>query len=175
LKQTHHQELQTALTLLAGLEREALRTHVEECAECAGMLGEVCSAVGLLCPASPRPMDPARSEQVRARLLARAREDAHRRAAARQAESAARARPGVLGAAGWLTAAGLASLLLTHHAFHRPLALGWLAAAGLGIALFGAAAYIFIQRRRAATLRDRVAVLERALAHLRAAAAPGGG
>ncbi|HEV2148045.1 MAG TPA: hypothetical protein VGR37_11635, partial [Longimicrobiaceae bacterium] len=79
------------------------------------------------------------------------------------------------GAAGWLVAAGLASLLLTHHTFHQPLAFGWVVASVLGIALFAIALYVAAERRRSATLRERLAALEAELARVRAHALGGEG
>lgn len=56
------------------------------------------------------------------------------------------------GAAGWLVAAGMASLLLTHHSFHRPLDLGWLAASALGVVALVLGYQVYSLRKR---LRDR--------------------
>lgn len=153
----HHRTFQAVRAALEGPEREAVLAHLAGCEECAHALAGLCAQVAPAPGLRVRPMEPVRSERVRARLLARAREERHRGG-----------RGALAAAGGWLVAAGIATLLLTHHAFHRPLSMGWVAAALLGIALFGAGVYIVVQRRRLAALR-------RELEHHRAPSPPGEG
>jgi len=76
-----HEDVQAALAAealdaLDGAERRALLEHLEGCAECRRELAELREAAGALAHAAPyQPMEPARSDRVRARLLARARAD----------------------------------------------------------------------------------------------------
>ncbi|HEU4880788.1 MAG TPA: anti-sigma factor [Longimicrobium sp.] len=76
-----HEELYDALAAeavdaLDGEERERLLEHLAGCASCSAELESLRAAAALLAySAAPRPMDPARSDRVRARLLARAAED----------------------------------------------------------------------------------------------------
>jgi hypothetical protein len=60
-----------------------------------------------------------------------------------------------------MVAAGLAGVLLIHHAIHRPLAYGWLAAGALMIALVAVGGYARVQRGRVLALRARLTVVER--------------
>jgi hypothetical protein len=57
---------------------------------------------------------------------------------------------------GWAVAAGLASLLLTHHSFHAPLSFGWITAAVLGIVVVGLGIYISVLRDRLRTAKDPI-------------------
>lgn len=156
-----HRQVQAALSALSGPEGDALLAHLRECDSCAASLARVQDALlaALYLP-PPRPMDATRQEEVRARLLARAGEAAH-------AASRSPRLPLAGAAGGWLAAAGLATLLLTHHSFHRPLGFGWVAASLLGAALFGAALYLFAERRRYRTLATRLAALEAELTRVR--------
>lgn len=62
-----------ALDALSGPEREALLVHVAECETCACELAELREAAGALAYAAPPALpERARSEWLRARLLARA-------------------------------------------------------------------------------------------------------
>lgn len=76
-----HEDVQAALAAealdaLDGQERRTLLDHLESCAECRRELAELREAAGAMAHAAPfRPMEPARSDRVRARLLARARAD----------------------------------------------------------------------------------------------------
>lgn len=146
-----HEQLQAALSAealgaLAGPEREALLAHLERCGACRERLEELREAVGALAYAAPPAhLDPERSARIRARLLARARRGGGRSGIGR-----------ITAASGWLVAAGLAALLLTHHSFHRPLSLGWVAAAVLGIVLFLVGLYAVAQRREVSALRERL-------------------
>lgn len=148
-----HEELRgllaaEALDALDGAERQELLAHLEGCAECRAELAELRDAAGAMAYAAPPArLDPARSARVRARLLVRAAADG--RAAPRRWR-------GLTTGLGWATAAGLATLLLTHHSFHRPLNLGWVAAAALGVALFLVGGYAAAQRRELRVLRKRL-------------------
>ncbi len=166
-----HRQVQAALAALAGPDGDALLAHAQSCAECSRALAGVQDALlaALYLP-PPRSLDAGRSDEVRERLLGRA-------AGAAPARSVAPAprRPLALvgGAGGWLVAAGLATILLTHHSFHRPLQFGWIVASALGAALFGAALYLLGERRRSVYLRERLAALELELARIRAHALGG--
>lgn len=76
-----HEELYDALAAeavdaLDGEERERLLAHLAGCAQCSAELRSLRESAALLAFAAPvRPMDPARSAGVRARLLAKAAED----------------------------------------------------------------------------------------------------
>jgi hypothetical protein len=76
-----HEELYDALAAeavdaLDGEERERLLAHLAGCARCGAELRSLRESAALLAFAAPvRPMDPARSAAVRARLLAKAAED----------------------------------------------------------------------------------------------------
>jgi hypothetical protein len=76
-----HEEFHDALAAeavdaLDGEERERLLEHLAGCASCSAELETLRASAALLAFAAPtRPMDPARSDRVRARLLARAAED----------------------------------------------------------------------------------------------------
>nr|MBA2670750.1 hypothetical protein [Gemmatimonadota bacterium] len=66
---------------------------------------------------------------------------------------------GLWASAGWLVAAGLATLLFTHHSFHRPLALGWGLSGVLALTCFGLVLYVTylrsqLNRMRAGGLPD---------------------
>jgi hypothetical protein len=65
-----------AVDALDGQERERLLEHLAGCASCSAELEALRAAAGLLAFSAPvRPMEPARSAALRARLLARAAED----------------------------------------------------------------------------------------------------
>ncbi|HEY0016740.1 MAG TPA: anti-sigma factor [Longimicrobium sp.] len=76
-----HEELYDALAAeavdaLDGEERERLLAHLAGCARCSAELHSLRESAALLAFAAPaRPMEPARSAGVRARLLAKAAED----------------------------------------------------------------------------------------------------
>ena len=136
-------------------ESAAIDRHLESCPDCAAEIGELRDAAALLASvAPPRRMEAATATRIRVRLLDRA--AAERLAPPRHP---AFSRPSTLriGAwSGWLVAAGLASLLLTHHSFHRPIAGGWLVAGMLAAALILLTAYALRQRRENAQLRNRL-------------------
>jgi hypothetical protein len=60
-----------------------------------------------------------------------------------------------------MVAAGLAGVLLIHHAIHRPIAYGWLGAGALLLALVAVGGYARVQRGRALTLRAPLTTVER--------------
>ncbi len=167
-----HQQVQAAVAALTGPEGDALLAHVRSCTECSRGLTEVQDALlAVLYLPPPRSLDAERSETLRERLLGRA-------AAAAPAPAAASAPPprrplALVGAGGWLVAASLATMLLTHHSFHRPLQFGWIVASALGAALLGAALYLLGERRRSVYLRERLAALELELSRIRAHAMGG--
>ncbi|HEX6371921.1 MAG TPA: anti-sigma factor [Longimicrobium sp.] len=76
-----HEELYDALAAeavdaLDGEERERLLEHLAGCASCSAELESLRASAALLAFSAPhRPMEPARSDRVRARLLARAAQD----------------------------------------------------------------------------------------------------
>jgi len=169
-----HDELREALAAaaldaLSPGEQEEVIAHAADCPECREELRgwyETAAALAHLAPV--RPMDPSRSARVRARLVARAAAD-REPAAAPAPESVRPGRRSVWAspAAGWLTAAGLAGLLLTHHVFHHPLNIGWEVAWGFGMALLAVGTYGWRQRRRADGLGERLRAAERELERLR--------
>jgi len=139
-----HEALLTAPPeTLSPAEVEGMLRHADACPACAPALRDA-AALALIAQAPPMPMDPARSERLRARILAEA---------ARTGRSAHRPAPRRRGAAiagwsGWVATAAMAVALLTHHAFHQPLDHGWLAAAafaGLSLVL---GTYALVLRRR---------------------------
>jgi hypothetical protein len=151
-----HAEIQeqlpaAALTMLDATEMEQVRAHVRECADCATLLGQyrhAASALALQLP--PAPMDPSRSDALRARLLARAK--ATPNTVTRKAGSM------IYQWSGWMVAAGLAGILLVHHSVHRPLDHGWLVAGLLVMVLLGVGIYAWVQRRRVVELQDSLTV-----------------
>ncbi len=157
-----------ALDLLVPEERRGLVDHLEVCGSCARELSGLRAAAASLAFLPPEiPMESARSQRVRARLLERARNDVMAggsKAAAGSTPSddaqivprAGRRRLDISGMVGWAVAAGLASLLLTHHTFHRPLEIGWIAASVLGITLAVLGIYVAVLRNRLRRLDGRV-------------------
>lgn len=161
----HHQQVQAALAAVAGPDGHALLAHARECPECARALAGVQDALlATLYLPPPRPLASGRAEELRARLLARASGEAPAAADAKPAR-----RPLALagGVGGWMVAAGLATMLLTHHTFHQPVQFGWVVASVLGAVLFGAALYLLGERRRTERLRERLAALEQELTRIR--------
>lgn len=170
-----HEQYRSALAAAAldGLtdrENEALFAHVAGCPECARELAEYYDTtvvLGLLAP--PRPLAPERVQGIRSRLLARAAADgvADSPAAAPHPLRGASPEPvpdirpaaanGVVPRwTGWLVAAGLAALLVTHHAFHQTLGFGWLAAGVLMFFSVGLGAYAVWERDRVLVLRAAI-------------------
>jgi hypothetical protein len=167
-----HQQVRAALAALTGPDGDALLAHVRSCAECSrGLAGVQDALLAVLYLPPPRSLDAERSETVRRRVLGRV-------AAAAPAHAPVPSPPprrplALVGAGGWLVAAGLATMLLTHHSFHRPLQFGWIVASALGSALLGAALYLRGERRRSVHLRERLAALELEIARIRAHAMAG--
>lgn len=149
-----HAEIQeqlpaAALAILESAEMEQVRTHVRDCPECATLLKEYRAAatiVSLQLP--PAPVNAARSDALRARLLARARATPNK--VTRKASSM------IYQLSGWMVAAGLAGILLVHHSVHRPLDHGWLVAGLLVMVLLAVGIYARMQRRRVVELQDRL-------------------
>jgi hypothetical protein len=168
---TNHEGLremlpEAALGTLDGSDLRQVLAHARECAECAGLLAEYREVVAGLALVAPQlPLDQDGAIRLRARLLARAREDM--RASAPKPDVVAGGRrlspsgPTATGWMGWAVAAGLAGVLLMHHAVHRPLDYGWMAAGALTVILVAVGGYALAQRGRASALRDRLSSLER--------------
>lgn len=145
-----------ALEILDSADLQRVLAHARDCSECTGLLSEYREAAAALALALPlHQPDPERSAALRSRLLARARQ--HRHGGPGKSKVAVSLADRW---SGWLVAAALSGLLVTHHAIHRPLAYGWLAAGVLTMALVALAVYARIQRGRRAELEDRVAALE---------------
>jgi hypothetical protein len=146
---------------LAEEERTQLLDHIVGCGRCQRALFAVGGEGSLASLVSDRAMPEPASARIRGRLLARA--AAERRGGVAAAVARVRATP----VAGWLVAAGLASLLLLHHGFHRPLGLGWPVASVLGVLSFVLLVQLLLERRRASDLRGRLVSLERELRRAR--------
>jgi len=147
-----------ALDALSGPERAELLAHLGECDACTAELAELRGlAVALDDAVPPARLDPERSARMRARLVERAAADAGSRVLPLRPPRPRRVPGWVTAGSGWLVAAGLAALLLTHHSFHRPLSMGWVVAAALGIALFSLGVYAVRRHREAEALRRRLA------------------
>lgn len=127
-------------------EQRALLDHVGECSPCSVALA------GIEISQAGQGLDPVRSAEIRSRLLERAAND-------RRIESGA-SNPRLPAGAGWLAAAGLASLLLTHHAFHEPLRYGWVAAAIIAVIAVGIGVYAVSLRRQLNEMRSRLSAIE---------------
>ncbi len=145
-----------ALEILDGDELRRVVAHTGECAECAELLDEYRSVAFALTDLLP-PSAPPRSAALRARLLARARQE--RRGAA-DTPDPPRITSVVNMWMGWAVAAGMAGILLVHHAVHRPLDYGWLATGALALLLVVIGGYARVQRSRVSALSDRVTALE---------------
>ena len=146
-----------ALDILEGEELVRLQAHLQGCSECPGLLESYREVVaGLAATVPEQPFHPARSERLRARLLART---------GRIPPPPPQALPSggsrVSRWAGWAVAAGLVGVLLVHHSIHRPVAYGWLAAGILILVLLAMGAYVRIQQDRVAALEERLASLRR--------------
>lgn len=139
-----------ALDILDPPDRDRVLAHLQECEECTRAVTEyrlVTADLGLLAPS--RDLDPDRSAALRARLVQRARDEIPRPAARVPALLAG---PWI----GWAVAAGLAGVVLVHHAVHRPLDYGWLVAGILMIVLVGLAWYASRQRERLRLMQTRL-------------------
>lgn len=168
-----HEELYDALAAeavdaLDGEERERLLEHLAGCASCSAELESLRASAALLAySAPPAPMDPARSDRVRSRLLARAAED---RASVTQVAPAAL--PGddtdvtLVGAPPAPPVAAPPPVMPIRRepdvipitsapARRRPPMLPWLAAAASLVLLIGVGMYAASLRGRLATAEDR--------------------
>jgi anti-sigma factor RsiW len=162
-----HEELRqmlpaAALGSLEPEEHDIVLAHVGECQECTRMLEEYRNVTGWLAlHLSPQRRDPARAALVRTRLLARTRQHpnlgtAKPRADTRGLHRRFRALAAAERWSGWMVAAGLAALLVNHHAIHRPLDYGWIVAGVLAVALVILGLYAGVQRRRVSALLQRM-------------------
>lgn len=147
-----------ALDALDAGERALLAEHLRGCPQCQRSLGSyrVVSAALAQLPAA-EPLDRFKSARLRERIVAQA--TAAEPAPDIRPVSGGQSRRMTRGISsrwtGWLVAAGMAGLVLTHHAFHRPLQAGWLAAAAFGLALVGLGAYTVVLRQRLGAARQR--------------------
>jgi hypothetical protein len=148
-----------ALAALDPDEKELVSAHLRGCQECTQLLDEYREAAGGFALSLPlHPPHPDRSSRIRERLLTRA------RAGQRSTDTGRRGR-GMRGSSrvlhaterwtGWMVAAGLAALLVNHHAIHQPLDYGWMVAGILAAALIVLGVYARHQRRRVSTLLER--------------------
>jgi hypothetical protein len=145
-----------ALEILDGGELARLAAHLEACTDCTRLLDVYREVVASLTNTLPeQPFHPARSERLRARLLARTGRIPIADVPERRRRSPAAADRWI----GWVVAAGLAGVLMVHHSFHRPVAYGWLAAGLLMLLLLGLGVYVRVQQTRMANLEDRLASL----------------
>lgn len=136
-----------ALGALDGAEADAVRAHLETCAECRAELASLRQASSSLAFAAPRvPMDAARSAGLRARLVARAAADAGGAppaAAAADPPAPVAAAPGVIPISRVRDRAGFSG--------------GWLAAAAAVLLIVGA--YAARLQGRYGALREQYASL----------------
>ena len=145
-----HENVQAALAAealgaLNGAEAEQVRAHLAGCAECSAELDALRDAAAMLAHAAPfRPLEPARSDRLRARLVARA--------AADRPAGAARAAATAVPAPRQATVTPIESR-------RRSALPAWLAAAASVLLAIGLGAY-------ALSLRDRVRSLEATTASL---------
>lgn len=142
-----------ALEILDSSDLNRVVAHTRGCAECSQALEEY-REVALALATLPPPGEPPHSATLRARILARVRQNPQPKRFTRAASVANMWM-------GWAVAAGLVGVLLMHHAVHRPLDYGWLASGALALVLIATAVYALIQRDRVSALRDRLAALER--------------
>jgi anti-sigma factor RsiW len=150
-----------ALEILEGDELLEVSAHVQECARCAELLDSYREVVAGLATRLPEQALPSnRSARVRARLLARvARRDSEE---ADPVSPPRRSGSWVGRWGGWAVAAGMAGVLVVHHAVHRPVAYGWLVAGVLVLLLVALVVYTRAQRDRIAALEQRLkSVVER--------------
>jgi hypothetical protein len=150
-----------ALELLEGNELLEVTAHARECAQCALQLQSYREVVAGLASTLPyRPLDPARSARLRARVLARAAGKSTVLGGSAPGSTSKKLPAGWwAGSTGWAVAAGLAGLLLVHHSVHRPLAYGWLASGILTLVLLALLLYVGRQRARLSALEVRLEVL----------------
>ena len=143
-----------ALEILEGDELLDLTVHVKECADCERQLESYRQVLAGWAMGLPeRAFEPARSDRVRARLLARTKSGG----SAREVEIRSRRSPGWVDRwTGWAVAAAMAGVLLVHHSVHRPVAYGWLVAGTLVLVLLALGVYARIQRARVRALEERL-------------------
>jgi len=144
-----------ALEILDGDELVDVTAHIQECTRCAALLDgyrEVVAGLATRLPEQEFPSD--RSARVRAQLLARV---ARGSAAGAGLISPRHRSTGWVGRwGGWAVAAGMAGVLVVHHAIHRPVAYGWLVAGILVLLLVGLMLYTRAQKERIMALEQRL-------------------
>jgi hypothetical protein len=144
-----------ALEILEGEELLEVAAHVQQCARCAALLESYRGVVADLATRLPEQEFPSnRSAGVRARLLARAAGGAAGRAGLVSPRHRSTGWVGRWG--GWAVAAGMAGVLVVHHAVHRPVAYGWLAAGVLVLLLVALMLYTRAQKERIMALEQRL-------------------
>jgi anti-sigma-K factor RskA len=144
-----------ALEILEGEELLEVAAHVQQCARCAALLEsyrEVVAGLATRLPEQEFPSD--RSGRVRDRLLARV--AGASAAGAGLISPRHRSTGWVSRWGGWAVAAGMAGVLVVHHAVHRPVAYGWLVAGVLVLLLVGLMLYTRAQKERIMTLEQRL-------------------
>jgi len=144
-----------ALEILEGDELLEVAAHVQQCARCAALLEsyrEVVAGLATRLPEQEFPSD--RSARVRDRLLARVAGGSA--AGARLISPRHRSTGWVARWGGWAVAAGMAGVLVVHHAVHRPVAYGWLVAGVLVLLLLALMLYSRAQKERIMALEQRL-------------------
>lgn len=133
-----------ALDALNGEERDELHAHLAGCADCRAELESLRAAASMRAHTAPRvPLDPARSDRLRARLLARAAADV------RGGEAASP------------VAAAPETLVIPIAARRRSAMPAWLAAAASVLIAIGLGAYALSLRGRVSSLEEQTASLSR--------------
>ncbi|HEX8211158.1 MAG TPA: anti-sigma factor [Longimicrobium sp.] len=146
---TEHENVQAALAAealdaLDGEEREALHAHLAGCAECRAELESLREAASLLAHTAPHvPLAPARSDRIRARLLARAAADVRGGEAAEPVVAAPETR------------------VIPIASRRRSALPAWLAAAASVLIAIGLGAYALSLRGRVSSLEQQTASLSR--------------
>jgi Putative zinc-finger len=163
-----HQELENllpaaALDILEPSDAERVLRHVRSCSGCSLLLHEYREAAGSVGLALPeRPLSDESRAAIQERLMARVRGGAPEVGlpAGTIGPSDGRSykrRDWWTVWSGWMVAAGLAGLLLVHHAIHRPVAYGWLVAGILSFLVLGLAVHARRQQTKLNRLRDQLA------------------
>jgi anti-sigma factor RsiW len=144
-----------ALEILEGEELLEVAAHVQQCARCAALLESYREVVAGLASRLPEQEFPsARSARVRDRLLTRV---AGGSPAGAGLISPPHRSSGWLGRwGGWAVAAGMAGVLVVHHAIHHPVAYGWLVAGVLVLLLLALMLYTRAQKERIMALEQRL-------------------
>lgn len=154
-----------ALEILDHAEFQQVLAHTHDCAKCGQMLSEYREAAAALAQLLPhRELDPVRSANLRARLMARVRAEPRNGSDDPRRSLVGPSAPRRFIMArwtGWAVAAGLGGVLLMHHSIHRPLAYGWLVAGVLTVVVVAVAGYALIQRGQVSVLQERLTALER--------------